>query len=332
MQTISGDVWKNPDVVVAMKMASTRAFCIAYVTQIPRGMFRRGDVLICDASKKAVSCGETDPRVLMKLVSRGVEVYSCEALHAKCAVMDDYVLLGSANLSVSSAERLRELSVLQKSPSFASQVREFINELLQTGQAKRVDNEQLRKLKHLWRKERSPWQNGFRTVKTLLEGPEGSHVGQFNCVCSVFMSHRSPKGLDQDVVEENRWAAAESASERHDSRQPMLLEDFRTTQKDLPKRLKRWDRLIVILHESDSKDARARVYGPGMVTRVVKEGRYYLVYYAVPEKGMPYGKFEREVSKFMSIGRLKCRSARQYSDEVFEQMSDVIREFGRRSV
>ena len=113
-QIVRGDVWRNKDVLAAAKSAAIRWFCVAYVTQARSRLFRCGDVLVCDASRKAVSCRETDPRFLLELLRKGVEIYSCEALHAKCAVFGNAVLLGSANLSESSANRLIELSILVK--------------------------------------------------------------------------------------------------------------------------------------------------------------------------------------------------------------------------
>ena len=126
LQVIRGDVWNNPDVLAAATGADARVYCVAYVTQACNEMFKPGDVLVCDASRKAVSCGETDPRFLLRLLKRGVKVYSYEALHAKCAVFGDFVLLGSANMSESSACRLVELSVLQKNSRLARGVAAFI--------------------------------------------------------------------------------------------------------------------------------------------------------------------------------------------------------------
>ena len=126
LQVVRGAVWKNRDVVAAALRAKSRVFCVAYVTQAQNSLFRSGDLLVCDASQKAVSCGETDPSFLLGLLNKGVVIYSCEALHAKCAVFDDFVLLGSASMSESSACRLVELSILQKNARLARSVAAFI--------------------------------------------------------------------------------------------------------------------------------------------------------------------------------------------------------------
>jgi len=45
------------------KSARKRRAAIAYVTQDLIG-FRRGDTLLCDASRLAISCGETSAKLL----------------------------------------------------------------------------------------------------------------------------------------------------------------------------------------------------------------------------------------------------------------------------
>lgn len=112
-QIVRGDIWNDKNVIAASERAEVRKYCVAYVTQANGRLFRSGDTLVCDASCKAVSSGETNPNFLLDLIKKGVAVYSCEALHAKCAVFDDYVLLGSANMSESSANRLVELSLFR---------------------------------------------------------------------------------------------------------------------------------------------------------------------------------------------------------------------------
>ena len=69
-QVIRGDVWNDPAVLAAANGADARVYCVAYVTQACDEMLKPDDVLVCDASRKAVSCGETDPRFLLRLLKR----------------------------------------------------------------------------------------------------------------------------------------------------------------------------------------------------------------------------------------------------------------------
>ena len=156
-QIVRGDVWSNRSVIESAKKARVRMFCVAYVTQAQDNLFRVGDVLVCDASRKAVTCGETDPNFLLKLFQKGVAIYSCEGLHAKCAVFDSVVLLGSANMSESSANRLVELAVLQRDSELAMKVQAFIGGL--SNSAEKLSEKVLKRLCKSWNPRHAPWQN-----------------------------------------------------------------------------------------------------------------------------------------------------------------------------
>ncbi|MGW0024728.1 phospholipase D family protein [Rhodococcus sp. NPDC003383] len=82
----------------------------------------RGSSIIVDASVSTVRAGSTDPLVLAKWIEAGVRVYSLEGLHAKMILAEStgeshpaFLLVGSANLSRSSATRLTESVVLTDS-------------------------------------------------------------------------------------------------------------------------------------------------------------------------------------------------------------------------
>ncbi|RVW06285.1 phospholipase D family protein [Rhodococcus spongiicola] len=76
---------------------------------------QRGSAIIVDADRRTVRAGSTDPRVLLAWVKAGVKVYSLKGLHAKMILAeavgtehDAFAVIGSANLSQSSATRLFE--------------------------------------------------------------------------------------------------------------------------------------------------------------------------------------------------------------------------------
>jgi hypothetical protein len=83
--------------------------------------FQAGDVLVVDASRRAIASGQTDAPLLRELDSRGVAVYSREGLHAKVLLLGAYSVIGSANMSGSS-DVLIEAAVISDSDVIASGV------------------------------------------------------------------------------------------------------------------------------------------------------------------------------------------------------------------
>lgn len=71
---------------------------------------KRGDVLVCEASRQAIRAGITDPEALRRFVRRGVKVHSSDGLHAKFVVGSRSAWIGSANASGSSRDRMIEAS------------------------------------------------------------------------------------------------------------------------------------------------------------------------------------------------------------------------------
>lgn len=70
-----------------------------------------GSRLIVDASEPAVASGQTCPADLLKLVKRGVHVYSVANLHAKVFVLGRSAYIGSNNVSQRSSSQLVEATV-----------------------------------------------------------------------------------------------------------------------------------------------------------------------------------------------------------------------------
>jgi hypothetical protein len=101
-------VW--PEILRAAQSPGPRHVAVGYVTDLSwLGKPRQGDVLVVDASERAIAGGLTSPRALQPWISaRGARVYSVEGLHAKVYVLGDRVVIGSANASVSSQKSLVE--------------------------------------------------------------------------------------------------------------------------------------------------------------------------------------------------------------------------------
>jgi hypothetical protein len=77
---------------------------------------RAGDMLVTDASPRAIRSGQTDAKLLRKLHHMGVVIYSREGLHSKVALFGNHVIVDSANMSGSN---LIEASVITDNPVIA---------------------------------------------------------------------------------------------------------------------------------------------------------------------------------------------------------------------
>ncbi len=88
-----------------------------------------GSRLVVNASLSTVRAGQTHPASLLRLVRRGIRVYSVENLHAKVYVIGNRAFIGSANASQSSAQRLLEAIVSTTEQRVVKRAREFIGSL-----------------------------------------------------------------------------------------------------------------------------------------------------------------------------------------------------------
>jgi hypothetical protein len=120
---LTDKVWR--DVAKRARSAPSRKAAIAYVTTDDIGL-RAGDVLVTDASPRAVRSKQTDAKLLRKLHGAGVIIHSREGLHSKVALFGKHAIVGSANMSASD---LIEASVMNDSPVIVSGVAAFIKKL-----------------------------------------------------------------------------------------------------------------------------------------------------------------------------------------------------------
>ncbi len=133
MDTIlTGDIWKQARSYA--KGAKRRLVAVAYVSTDGKIGFRRNDVLVCDASDKAIKTGETSARLLLSLRQKGVELRSRPDLHAKAAVLGRHALVGSCNLSAASAQDLTELALVSDRKQVVAQTTAFIHALRETSE------------------------------------------------------------------------------------------------------------------------------------------------------------------------------------------------------
>ena len=122
-RALTTDIWREAK--RRSRAASSRKLAIAYVTKDHIGM-SAGDVLVTDASSRAIRSGQTDAKLLAELHKNGVAIHSHDGLHSKVMLLGKYALVGSANMSDSG---LTEATVLTDDPTIRSGVASFIAHL-----------------------------------------------------------------------------------------------------------------------------------------------------------------------------------------------------------
>lgn len=123
---ITGDIWS--EVNKRLTKQQNKTACIAYVTTDNLEL-SEGDILICDASNYAIKHGQTAANVLKTYYEKGVKVLSNQQMHSKMLLTDKFLVIGSANLSKNSAERLIESAIFTESDILISQAKAFCHNL-----------------------------------------------------------------------------------------------------------------------------------------------------------------------------------------------------------
>lgn len=121
-RVLTSDIWQ--EVKKQAAKATNRKAAIAYVTKDLIG-FTAGDVLIVDASERAIRLGQTDAPLLRELNENGITIHSHAGLHSKVILLGPYAIVGSANMSGSG---LIETSIITDSPVITSGVASFIQQ------------------------------------------------------------------------------------------------------------------------------------------------------------------------------------------------------------
>jgi|SRR5579863_10458700 len=110
LKVVSAGLWKA--IAVKGKRAATRRAAIAYVGDSPPLTFGDGDILIVDASDPSIASGRTSAKALKRFQRAGAELFSHRNLHAKVMLLDDWVVIGSANDSQHSARAYVEAALV----------------------------------------------------------------------------------------------------------------------------------------------------------------------------------------------------------------------------
>lgn len=126
---VSQEIW--PQLTKAVRNCRQR--CNVAVAYFGDGASRlvplpAGSRLVVDASELAVASGQTCPADLIKMVKRGVAVYSVPNLHAKVFVVGRAAYIGSNNVSNHSARRLIEALIRTTDVKVVRTARKFVQD------------------------------------------------------------------------------------------------------------------------------------------------------------------------------------------------------------
>ncbi len=108
---------------------------------------REGSVLVVSCTEACVRSGLVDPSELLRLANRGVQIHNCTNLHAKVYVFGRSAVVGSANVSTSSAMRLFEAGIRTSDPTVVQACRAFVLSLC----GDQLSTEYLTELKKVYR-------------------------------------------------------------------------------------------------------------------------------------------------------------------------------------
>lgn len=307
---LTSDLWATASKLAAK--SSTRFAAIAYVTA-EHVRFKKGDVLICDASEWQVRRGATSAPVLLAARKRGAEIRDCPNLHAKVLLLDDRVIIGSANLSATSADDLEECAVLSSDPALLSQTKGYLHQLRETSRP--LERSDLEKLAALpVEKQPAPLRAGHKRTP-----PPGNR-------CWIVglrpLDDDDLSSVDLKAKETGRKAAGKSHPGARDS-----LEWFRISgTSKFRSEAKPGDRVLVLMPSSDGS-SKLIAYKPLTLLATAPGDKCDFYYYddteSPEESGLPAQKVQRLLVKSGAKIELKPRMIREIPGALFDFVTAV---------
>ncbi|MET7970513.1 hypothetical protein [Micromonospora sp. NPDC005305] len=130
IRLIADDTWHGLESY--LRQATRKRAAIAYVGSTATDLLGlvTGDMIIVDGSDAALGAGLVDPAVIGAWLAEGVEARSLWGLHAKVLHLEGRrirVVVGSANASAHSRDRLREAAVVTDDEGLCAQVAEQLD-------------------------------------------------------------------------------------------------------------------------------------------------------------------------------------------------------------
>jgi hypothetical protein len=292
---LTDNIWSQ--IRSATPKSGHKVAALAYVSTGGYCSFGKGDVLVCDATDRAIKSGETSAAVLKKFYDAGAEIYSCENLHAKTIVCGRTVLIGSCNLSDSSANVLRELAILTSNNSIRSQVLAFIHKL--ANNATRIDKLFLRRIAKI-PVSRRRWPGKIRR-------------GHFKLGKRTWIIKTCPLDPAKYKHEEPFVQQAESEIRKKLRRTKADINWVRWTGKSRFRSLAREGDTFIDLSSAGRGGKRISVSAPAPILMRQHRRKWTRFYFETPDKKISWSQFEREVRK-VGIRHIRKNSTKELSD------------------
>lgn len=295
-RVLTGNIWQS--ISNKVRKEKRRHAALAYISTDEYVRFGKGDILVCDASDQAISTGETSAAVLQEFFKKGALLYSCRNLHAKVLVFGKNVLIGSCNLSISSATTLREVALLSSRSSIRSQAAAFIHMIKEESEpVDQVFLERIRKIKVIRRGPANP----PRRPRTPIFG---------NRTWVIRTYEINP----ESYKDEEKWVEkAEKEVKRQLSEPESEVGWIRWTGRGHFRELaKRGDTVIDM--RSAERGKRVIVSAPTPILKRQDHGKWSRFYYEIPQEKqeMSWTEFQRNLTR-LGIKSIKKNSAKELS-------------------
>ena len=256
------NLWKTVG-HLASKSKRRRA-AVAYFTTDLIG-FRKGDLLVTDASELAVKRGSTSAKALRKLFDAGVEIRACPSLHAKMLVFGNHAFVGSANLSETSRDYLNEAGILTDSTRIVHEVEAVVLRL--ASKSTLINESRLEALEAI---EPDPMKGSRHTKK------RGIRIGRN--LATTWLIRLHDEAPEEGSVEEDRLERAAKEA-RELKANPRSYPDafwYDRRMDSFAEKVRTGDRLITIWSEEE-KSTPTEVYRNTLVTKVRRDNNYAYV-------------------------------------------------------
>jgi len=314
---VGGDVWKNIN-AIANKSRKKKA-AIAYVTKDRDIQFGEDDMLFVDASNQAIASGETSAKVIGRAIRAGAQVYSCPGLHAKVMLFDDTAVVGSANLSQSSADDLIEGAMITDNPQMVASVAKFFESL--KGVSDKVDAAFIKRIKQIEVVRRGNSSKKRRSVHTRRSSSKVWILGTSD--------------LDDDAypAERKRVDKGEKLAEQEKKKSSSTVTWARLTGKSRFRREAKPGDVIININSEHGKKTPYAVYKTMPILRVQKETnctRFYMEFFANADKSsLTWSQFQSLVKR-VELPRKVTRFCAQevptnYADAIFALWDEAIK-------
>lgn len=300
-ELLCDELW--PTIRRLARTAETRRAAVAYVTDDDFLRYGEGDVLVTDASDRAISAGLTSARVLRRALEDGAELYSLAELHAKVILLDGVAIFGSANISRSSREALIEAAWVTDDLKAAGLAASLIDRLLR--KAQRIDPRFITRI--LTIDVASPQRRPQRR-------PKIGRLEHRTWIASVRESPEVPEE-DQPAIEAGMDEVRRTL-QRADC-EPAWIRCAGNSRFCREARI--GDSVIQIFHAAGS--TRPRVYPPSNIRILERNRRRALFFLEEPTDGdVSWTAFVRLLRRANFRGRLGLTSTRELADSVVEEL------------